>query len=296
MSEVQTPDLVNTPLLNAALSKAQGAMQNAEKDRANPAFKSSYATLASTFDAVRKPLADNGLSVFQNPETILEGSKIVLVKCVSEIRHSSGERLVTSPIVIPVASPHGAWQIGSAISYAKRYQVQSMLGIAAAEDDDDATAAQGDGSKQNQNNGPAQGTKQQQRTTTPAQGSRPNPVKQAEDFAKKNGGVIAPKIEETDLAFDRATLVDPSGYVQDHENQQRVDKSVEFVDTPPPEAPPVTLLDQLVQCAADFAIPNERMSQIIKQVTGTNLRSQQLDTNQLTKVINWIKLTQPKKS
>lgn len=279
-TKLSTPDFINTPLLNAALAKAQGAMKNAEKDRDNPAFKSSYATLASTFDAVRKPLSDNGLSVFQNPETILEGSKVVLIKCVSEIRHSSGERLVTSPIVIPVATPHGAWQIGSAISYAKRYQVQSMLGIAAAEDDDDATAAQGEGPKQNQNAAA--------RSSTPAAASRPDAKKQANDFIKKQQSKIEAKhdmqIDPRDLDFDDG---EKSGEI--------VDNSSEFTQEPPPEGEPRSLLDQLVQLVEKYEVPYDEVGEIIKKVTGVSKKSKDLDSNQLTKVINFINLTKYKK-
>ena len=45
----------------AALAKAQGSMDNASKDRNNPAFKSKYADLASVRDAVIGPLTAAGI-------------------------------------------------------------------------------------------------------------------------------------------------------------------------------------------------------------------------------------------
>ena len=49
--------------LATALAKAQGAIKHAVKDSTNPHFKSSYADLASVWEACRQPLSDNGLSV-----------------------------------------------------------------------------------------------------------------------------------------------------------------------------------------------------------------------------------------
>ena len=47
--------------LATALSKAQGAFSNPEKDRRNPHFGSCYATLGAVIEATRKALAANGL-------------------------------------------------------------------------------------------------------------------------------------------------------------------------------------------------------------------------------------------
>ena len=46
--------------LAAALSKAQGSMQNAVMNRTNPHFKSKYADLSSVLDAIRAPLSASG--------------------------------------------------------------------------------------------------------------------------------------------------------------------------------------------------------------------------------------------
>ena len=58
--------------LSEALAKAQGAMQNAVKDSSNPFFKSTYADLASVWDACRKPLSDNGLAIIQTADFVHE--------------------------------------------------------------------------------------------------------------------------------------------------------------------------------------------------------------------------------
>ena len=121
----------------AALSKAQGQIMNANKDAVNPHFKNRYATLASVWDVIRKPLSDNGLSILQFPEVqSAEGKIFVVVE--TTLMHAGGYAISTK-IKMPVARPD-AQGIGGAITYARRY---SLLGIGVAPDDDDGNAAVG---------------------------------------------------------------------------------------------------------------------------------------------------------
>lgn len=122
--------------LAEALSKAQGAMRHATKDRQNPFFKSSYATLASVIEAIREPFAANGLAFSQLLASSPDG---VLFTVSTVIMHSSGQWLSSDITAKPVkADPQG---IGSLISYLKRYGLQAMVGVTAAEDDDDGNEA-----------------------------------------------------------------------------------------------------------------------------------------------------------
>jgi hypothetical protein len=123
--------------LAAALAKAQGAMNGATKDSDNPFFKSKYADLASVWDACRKPLSDNGLSVVQTTEFIPENPELICIE--TTLLHASGQwvkgRLVGKPVK---NDPQG---VGSCITYFRRYSLQSMVGI--APEDDDGNAASG---------------------------------------------------------------------------------------------------------------------------------------------------------
>jgi hypothetical protein len=118
--------------LAAALAKAQGMMSHASKDANNPHFKSRYADLAAVWSAVREPLSVNGLSVVQ---TVAQGDGTVGVR--SLLLHASGE-WICSVLEMPVAqkTPQG---YGSALTYARRYALAALVGI--AQDDDDAEAA-----------------------------------------------------------------------------------------------------------------------------------------------------------
>lgn len=119
--------------LAAALSKAQADITGALKDSANPFFKSKYADLASCWDACRKQLAANNLAVIQTTE--LAGDSVVLV---TTLAHSSGEWMASR---LPIrAKDDGPQAQGSAITYARRYALAAIVGL--AQIDDDAEAAQ----------------------------------------------------------------------------------------------------------------------------------------------------------
>ena len=120
--------------LAAALSRAQASITGALKDSANPFFKSKYADLASCWDACRKQLTDNGLSVIQTTDIV---SDTVVVR--TTLAHSSGQWV--SGILPVKAKDDGPQAQGSGITYARRYALAAIVGL--AQIDDDAEAAQG---------------------------------------------------------------------------------------------------------------------------------------------------------
>jgi hypothetical protein len=117
-----------TAELSAALAKAQSVMGPAIINRVNPHFKNRYADLSAVFEAVRKPLADNGISFTQITE-IRDGAFILR----TTLRHNSGQWIASE---YPLPLNGKPQEIGSAMTYAKRYSLSAMVGIAADEDDD----------------------------------------------------------------------------------------------------------------------------------------------------------------
>src|SRR6266508_2062060 len=114
--------------LAAALAKAQAEIEGASKDRVNPHFKASYATLASVWDACRSALAKNGLAVVQSP--VSEGSTVTVY---TTIMHASGEWMRSA---LSASARDGTPQsIGSAITYLRRYSLAAMVGVAPEDDD-----------------------------------------------------------------------------------------------------------------------------------------------------------------
>lgn len=121
--------------LAMALSKAQAKMGHAKKETENPFFKSKYADLASVIEVAREPLGLNSLCYVQYVQKD-EKSGIGLV---TKLMHSSGQWIDSFlPLVLTKNDMQG---LGSAISYARRYGLSSMLGIA-QEDDDGNHASQ----------------------------------------------------------------------------------------------------------------------------------------------------------
>lgn len=112
----------------AALCKAQLQIKAAVKDAQNPFFKNKYADLASVIEAVRVPLNNAGISFLQPASASAEG---VMVETV--LIHTSGE-WVSETLTMPV-NKQDAQAVGSAITYARRYGLQSLCGVPAEDDD-----------------------------------------------------------------------------------------------------------------------------------------------------------------
>lgn len=111
--------------ITPAFLKAQIKIESVIKEKTNPFFNSKYADLTSVIEACKDKLNAEGIAILQpidgmNVETILI--------------HESGEWFSSlTPIVSKDANNPQA--LGSAISYAKRYGLQSMV-LLPAEDDD----------------------------------------------------------------------------------------------------------------------------------------------------------------
>lgn len=123
-----------TPELNKALCKCQLELKPAVKDSINPHFKNRYADITSIIEALRDPMASNGLSITQT--TRYEGGVLLLI---TTLRHISGEEVDSVYPIIPVKQdPQG---FGSAMTYARRYSIQAML-MVPSDDDDGHQASQ----------------------------------------------------------------------------------------------------------------------------------------------------------
>lgn len=125
----QSPELDQ---LASALAIAQGTIQGAVKDRTNPAFKSSYADLASVWDACRAALSSNGLSVSQHPGRLEDGSATVT----TILLHKSGQHIASVCAALPRDQSPAA--VGSVVTYLRRYALAAAVGVAPEDDDGQA--------------------------------------------------------------------------------------------------------------------------------------------------------------
>lgn len=111
-----------------ALLKAQKKIESAIKDSKNPFFKSNYADLNSVMDACKKHLNDEGILILQ---PIMSDSSGDYVE--TSLSHDeSGQTIVSK---MKLLQPKNMQDYGSAISYARRYSLQSMVFIGSTDDD-----------------------------------------------------------------------------------------------------------------------------------------------------------------
>ena len=130
---------LTTGALTKALAAFQGEITNPPKTKTakvptktGSSYQYKYADLPDIIDVTKTPLAKHGLSVSMTPVSTAEGIGVEPI-----LMHSSGEYIKGDPFILPFAmvnaTPQGA---GSAITYARRYALASILGISADEDDD----------------------------------------------------------------------------------------------------------------------------------------------------------------
>ena len=156
------------------LASVMAEIKNPIKNAVNPHFKNRYSTLDVICDEVRAVCAKHGMAIVQTPTTVFDGTtgsdKSAFVLRAIAIADGEEKVLGDYPIRPTKDDPQG---IGSAITYARRYQLCALLNIAAEDDDDGNTAS-----------APAQ-AKAQATPPKPA-----TPAKQAFDFTAMRGALM----------------------------------------------------------------------------------------------------------
>lgn len=125
----------------AALAKAQAEIKNPTKDKTasipnksgGPGFKYSYADFATALDEIRPVLSKHELAFVQGTEWT---GNLIMLK--TRLVHASGEWIQGE---YPVGGMADHRTMGSALSYARRYALLSLIGVQ-GEDDDDGEADQ----------------------------------------------------------------------------------------------------------------------------------------------------------
>lgn len=118
--------------LAAALAAAQSEFTFAVT-AATGGMKNKYATLQNVLEAIRQGLTANGIAVIQAPMPAQNG---IMLR--TTLAHKSGQWMA-SEISLPNDRMGGIQGMGSALTYARRYALAAMVGIA-QDDDDGATA------------------------------------------------------------------------------------------------------------------------------------------------------------
>lgn len=111
--------------LSAALCKAQKKFKTALKKSKNPYFHSNYADYTEVLSCVKEALNDEGITILQPiDEDVVE----------TVLLHESGEFLCSVTKIYNISNKPQDY--GSAITYARRYALSSMLAVDSDEDDD----------------------------------------------------------------------------------------------------------------------------------------------------------------
>jgi hypothetical protein len=108
-------------------------LESAKKNKANPAFKSKYADLGAVIEAI-EPVAKHGLWYRQVAHENENGAMIETFYI-----HESGEQLSAGIQFMP-ATKRDAQGFGSALTYCRRYSLQTAFGLDTEDDDGNAAS------------------------------------------------------------------------------------------------------------------------------------------------------------
>jgi hypothetical protein len=134
--------------ITGALLAAQKVIGGVIKDKVGKiqtksggSYEYMYSNLASVLDEVKGPLNDNGILIVQAPSADTNG-----VTVTTRLIHESGQ-WIEEALYMPVSisTPQG---FGSAITYCRRYSLQSIVGLKAEDDDGKEPKRKDAGAKQ----------------------------------------------------------------------------------------------------------------------------------------------------
>lgn len=128
----KTPDTMS---IYESLCKFQSQLTTVEKNRQGYNFK--YADLTDIWDMMREPLANNGFSIVQLVQSEDNATYII-----TKLIHVSGECIESKTLMNFSAKKFQ--DVGTAITYYRRYALSAMIGIVS---DDDVDAKQHEGDK-----------------------------------------------------------------------------------------------------------------------------------------------------
>lgn len=126
--------------LYKALAKFRQQLKQPVKDGANPYFKSTYVTLDGVIKAVDTALEGTGLSYIQEAAT---SDGLPAVRTV--LFHEDGGTMASGWLSLPLKNGATPQDVGSLLTYAKRYQLAAFFGVSSDVDDDgNSASSQGD--------------------------------------------------------------------------------------------------------------------------------------------------------
>lgn len=117
--------------LNAKLLAFRKDMESIKKDSDNPFFKSKYADLPSILSEIKENLVKHGLSIVH--AMVYEDGNLVVKTTITETESGESE---ASYFPVFGSKPQ---EIGSSMTYARRYNIQALLDLSTEDDDGNAS-------------------------------------------------------------------------------------------------------------------------------------------------------------
>ena len=106
--------------------------------KTSKAVYGNYANFDDIIKIVRPLLNEHNFVLIQKTQT-QQGDQFTSIGIVTELIHVSGEKVTSDPFIVPLQSEKGkslAQTAGSILTYAKRYSLCALLGIATGDDTD----------------------------------------------------------------------------------------------------------------------------------------------------------------
>jgi len=115
--------------LTQGLAKFHAMVGKISKDAKNPFFKSNYASLPHIITEISEPMEKAGLVISQFPDG--DGLTTMLI-------HAESGEFISATYTLQVVRQNDPQAQGSALSYARRYGLTSVLNLAISDDDAEA--------------------------------------------------------------------------------------------------------------------------------------------------------------
>lgn len=131
---MNAPVKIEAASLHSAMAAAFAEIEAATKSANNPHFKSKYADISAVIDAVKPALIRHGLFFTQHPQPSEDGVTVETL-----LHHASGESMSLGSLYLP-ANKRDAQGFGSALTYARRYALQTAFGVPTEDDDGNAAS------------------------------------------------------------------------------------------------------------------------------------------------------------
>lgn len=135
-SDVQFYSSDNTTELYKALAGFHKHFTTVEKNESNPFHESTYASLSQILNVIRPILNDQGLILMQMP---VNGTKENSICIKTRLIHVETGQFIESNSISLIPPKLEAQGYGSLMTYLKRYQITSLLGLSFSEDDTDGS-------------------------------------------------------------------------------------------------------------------------------------------------------------